>query len=178
MSGIQDIFKDSGRKTNSRVSAGETWPSKQQQCSWSVLGLKRGVQGATVLPMGHVPSPRGCHHGLDLTTVLLTEHKLGGISQGMEGGFWGSGNFAAWMCWTQLWFYLSAGGNARKSPSWRCEVLGWSPTAAMGKAGVRGNKQEMWQCTVGTCYLQYSPACGPHVPLWLLGTWWWPCLPG
>lgn len=44
-------------------------------------------------------------------------------------------------------------------------MLGRSPTAAMGKAGVKGNKQETWRCIVGTCYLQYSPACGSHVLL-------------
>lgn len=62
VSGIQDIFKDSGRKTDSRVSAGETWPSKQQS-SWNVPGLEHGVQGATALPTGHVPSPRGTLEG-------------------------------------------------------------------------------------------------------------------
>lgn len=62
VSGIQDIFKDSGRKTDSRVSAGKAWPSKQQ-CSWNIPGLERGVQGATLLPMGLVPSLRGTLEG-------------------------------------------------------------------------------------------------------------------
>lgn len=169
-------------------------------CQWERLGLQNnnsaagvfwgwsvGSKGPQCCPRDMFPPPgvpwkgHRRHHGLDLTAVLLTRHKQGGVSQGIEGGFWGSGNFAAWMCWTQLWFYLSAGGTAQKSPSWRCEVLGRSPTAAMGKARVKGNKQETWQCIVGTCYLQYSPACGSLVPLWPcwpLGAWWWPCLPG
>lgn len=68
VSGVQDIFKYSGRKTDSRVSAGETWPSKQQ-CSWKVPELERGVQGATVLPTGRVPSLRG-YPGRDMGVAV------------------------------------------------------------------------------------------------------------
>lgn len=38
--------------------------------------------------------------------MLAMGCKQGNVSQGVEGGFCGSGNFAEWMCWAQLWFYL------------------------------------------------------------------------
>lgn len=57
-----------------------------------------GSKGPQCCPWDMSPPPgvpwkgHGRHHGLDLTAVLLTRHKQGGVSQGIEGGFWGSGN--------------------------------------------------------------------------------------
>lgn len=94
VSGIQDIFKDSGRKTDSRVSAGETWPSKQQR-SWNVPGLERGVQGATVLPTGRVPSPRGTLEGT-LMAPRPEPHCDAGDGAQTRRCFPGCGGWALW----------------------------------------------------------------------------------